>query len=328
MGTTAFNFAATAKISLIRDGAFYPIGGASQFAKTTIPTIEKAGGRVLVGAEVSEIIVENGKAVGVYLEKFDVEIRADVIVSSAGYRSTFSKLIPKETVEKYEPTIPRLLKDIPASRGCITIFYGFNRKAAEIGIVPSAFFVYHSSDPDGDIKRFDDDPLNSPIPFYCITSSSARDPTWSERHPNRSTLVALIEVDSNFLDKFQNSPSGRRGSEYESIKEYFAKVTTEKIYEVFPKIKELNAVDVVEVGTPLTHNHYYGVTQGEAFGLSFPLTRQLPENKEKLVARTNIKGLFMTGQDTVALGVSTVMLAGTVTAASILGVLNPQSLYS
>jgi len=323
-----FNFEALAKVTLLRDGAFYPIGGSAEFAKTMIPTIEKTGGRVLVAAEVSEIIIENGKAVGVYLEKHDIEIRAKVVISGIGFRNTWSRLIPKETVQKYEPTIPRLLEEIPPSCGVITVFFGFNRSARELGIVNSTFFPYHSCDLDGDRQRFDEDPLNSPIPFYLITSSSARDPQWEVKHPGKSTIVVMTEVSSKFVDKYKNLPLKRRGQEYEAIKAYFAQKATEKIHELFPKTKELNAIDVVEVGTPITHNYYYGVTEGEAFGLSFPVVRQEPRLFEKLVPQTNIKGLYMTGQDTVASGVSTVMLAGTATAASILGIMNPRSLYT
>ena len=46
-------------------GAFYPQGGASEIAFHIIPTIEKSGGRVLVRAPVSDILLDSeGKAVG------------------------------------------------------------------------------------------------------------------------------------------------------------------------------------------------------------------------------------------------------------------------
>jgi all-trans-retinol 13,14-reductase len=39
------------------DGGFYPVGGASEIALNIIPVIERAGGRVLVRANVTEILV-------------------------------------------------------------------------------------------------------------------------------------------------------------------------------------------------------------------------------------------------------------------------------
>lgn len=48
-------------------GASYPRGGASEIAYHMIPIIESAGGRVLVRATVSRILVENNRAVGTWL---------------------------------------------------------------------------------------------------------------------------------------------------------------------------------------------------------------------------------------------------------------------
>ena len=48
-------------------GAYYIRGGPSEFVLHTIPVIEKAGGRVLVKAPVSKIIMnEKGRACGTY----------------------------------------------------------------------------------------------------------------------------------------------------------------------------------------------------------------------------------------------------------------------
>merc|ERR1711963_532185 len=50
-------------------GSFYPVGGASEIAYNIVPVIEKSGGKVLVRAEVEEILVKGGKAVGVRVKK-------------------------------------------------------------------------------------------------------------------------------------------------------------------------------------------------------------------------------------------------------------------
>lgn len=45
-------------------GAWYPRGGSSEIAFHMIPVIERAGGRVLVRASVSRILLTNGRATG------------------------------------------------------------------------------------------------------------------------------------------------------------------------------------------------------------------------------------------------------------------------
>ena len=57
-----------AVINYFRRGGFYPVGGASQIAFNIIPVIEKSGGRVLVRASVSEILIDDkGHAKGTYI---------------------------------------------------------------------------------------------------------------------------------------------------------------------------------------------------------------------------------------------------------------------
>ena len=72
--------------------------------------------------------------------------------------------------------------------------------------------------------------------------------------------------------------------------------------------------------TPLSIEHYLGAKEGGAVGLD-----QAPERfadwriVERLDARTPIKGLWLTGQDTVTCGQPMVQSAGLITAFRVLG---------
>ena len=76
------------------EGGYYPRGGPSVIAKKIIPTIEKSGGRVLVGKKVKRVIVvfHNGcdRAVGVEMENGD-RIYSLNVVSSIGVRNTYNQ---------------------------------------------------------------------------------------------------------------------------------------------------------------------------------------------------------------------------------------------
>ena len=68
-------------------GASYPIGGASEIPYRIVPIIQRAGGQVMMKAEVTEIITANGKVTGVRVGKKggkSVDIHAPVVVSDAG----------------------------------------------------------------------------------------------------------------------------------------------------------------------------------------------------------------------------------------------------
>ena len=59
-----------------------------------LPAIEAAGGAVVTSAEVEQIVVERGRAVGVRLAGGERGPRAPVVVSDAGVALTYGRLLP------------------------------------------------------------------------------------------------------------------------------------------------------------------------------------------------------------------------------------------
>src|SRR5690554_8030476 len=80
-------------------GGFYPVGGASEIAKTIIPVIQAGGGDVLTYADVKEILFEKGKAVVVRMVDI-LDIRALLVFSNAGVINTFVRLMPVSEAER------------------------------------------------------------------------------------------------------------------------------------------------------------------------------------------------------------------------------------
>src|SRR6266478_5121357 len=60
-------------------GAAYPAGGAGSIAQAVVPLIEAGGGRIIVHADVQEILIAGGKAIGVKLTD-GTEIRSKSVV--------------------------------------------------------------------------------------------------------------------------------------------------------------------------------------------------------------------------------------------------------
>ena len=65
------------------------------------------------------------------------------------------------------------------------------------------------------------------------------------------------------------------------------------------------------VGTPLTTNNFLGTTQGECYGRSATPSRWLCPD---LSPHTPVKGLYLTGQDVVTLGLTGGIASGYLTA--------------
>ena len=49
-----------------KSGTYFPVNGASEIPLAVIPTVEAAGGKVLVKANVTDIVVENVRQVIYY----------------------------------------------------------------------------------------------------------------------------------------------------------------------------------------------------------------------------------------------------------------------
>ena len=74
-------------------GSFFPVGGPSEIPYRIISVIEKNGGCVMVNANVKEILLENGQAVGVRVHSSSgdswVNIYSPVVISDAGEIRSF-----------------------------------------------------------------------------------------------------------------------------------------------------------------------------------------------------------------------------------------------
>lgn len=74
-------------------GVWFPRGGTGSLVRGMVDLIEGQGGTVKTGVEVSQIIVENGRARGVTLGD-GTRVEADVVVSNADAGFTYRHLLP------------------------------------------------------------------------------------------------------------------------------------------------------------------------------------------------------------------------------------------
>ena len=77
-------------------GINYPKGGVGQIAQKLADGLIQSGSEIKYKARVKEILIENGKAVGVKLAD-NTEYRAKKVVSNATRWDTFGKLLPSRT---------------------------------------------------------------------------------------------------------------------------------------------------------------------------------------------------------------------------------------
>jgi all-trans-retinol 13,14-reductase len=291
-------------------GGSYPVGGSGAIAAAIAPLIEAAGGMILYNAEVAEILVANGKAIGVRMAD-GRELYAERLVSAAGAANTFGRLLPGTVASSHR--VERRMRSHLPSVGHLCAYVGLRRTAAELRLPKANFWLYPGNDHDGAVEAFLRDP-RSPLPVVYVSFPSAKDPSFADRYPGRSTIELITLAPWDWFGEWAARPVKRRGAEYEALKEGLAARMLERLEPWLPGIRE--QIDHMEISTPLSTAHYAAYERGEIYGLA-----HTPQRFRQRFPRvhTPIKNLYLTGQDVVTCGVAGALAAGFLTASAMLG---------
>ena len=293
------------------DGGSFPIGGSSQIAKTIDPVIEAAGGTILVSAEVDEVLIKNGSAIGVQM-KDGKQLLAKNIISNAGLITTYNKLLPQEIVKKHQ--LKEQLQKVKPSVAHVSLYIGLEGTPEELNIPKTNYWVYpEKGDHDACVQNYLDD-LSQPFPVVYMSFPCAKDPDWSNRYPGKSSIDIITLVPYETFEQWKGSSWKKRGDEYESIKEKIAQRLLQELYKQLPHIE--GKVSYYELSTPLTTEHFINYEKGEIYGLDHSPSRF---RQDFLKPKTPIKNFYLTGQDIVTAGVGGALFSGILSATAVTG---------
>ena len=296
------------------------MGGPSEIAFNMIPVIERAGGKVLVRAQVVDIAMSGDRAVGVRVKKgtYVYEILAPLVISDAGLHNTLKKLLPKATVGKFG--LNRLLKRVRHGVGLMSVFIGLDGTAEELGLKPSNVWAFTTPDLQESYKKFVDQPVedvgSSPVPLIFLSFPSTKDPTYSERYPGKSTCALVTVTPYEWFKQWKEGKVQHRGDDYNDLKTQLAETMWHQVLEMFPQLDGRRVF--IDVGTPLSNQYYLGTPKGEVYGVDHNTARFSPEVVAAMRPEIGIPGLFLTGQDTFMCGFSGAMYGGVLCASAIL----------
>ena len=291
-------------------GAYYPEGGAWKIADTIIPVIQQSGGDLLTYASVQQIVVENGKVTGVEMADGHI-IKAPKVISSAGVMNTFEQLLPKDIVEKHG--YDQHLKTVSPSIAHLGMYIGLKESPTDLKLPKTNFWIFPHYDAEKAFDEFKADKQQA-FPAVYISFPAAKDPEWQRKHPDRSTIEMVVPCPYEWFSEWKDAPWGKRGEEYETLKDYFTQRMLEALYNKMPHLR--GKIDYYETSTPLSTDFFCGYKKGELYGLNHD-----PKRFEQnwLRPKTTIPGLYLTGQDVLTCGVGGAMMAGVMTTVSILG---------
>jgi prolycopene isomerase len=249
-------------------GINYPKGGVGKIAQTLVEGLEQYGGQIQYKARVTQIIEDQGRAIGVRLASGET-IRAKRIVSNATRWDTFEKLLPPENMPVAEKKWQQRYRKSPSF---LSLHLGVRAKALPIGTE-----CHH-------ILLEDWSKIESEEGTIFVSLPSLLDPSLA---PSGCHIIHAFTP--SWLETWQ----GLSPTDYEAQKEAAATRIIARLEVIFPNLS--THLDYQEVGTPRTHRRFLGREDG-TYG---PIPRRklagllgMPFN------RTAIPGLYCVGDST------------------------------
>ena len=293
------------------DGAWFPRGGSGQIARMIEERIRANGGEIRLCQDVDDILIDNGRAVGVRVTDrrsvpVSYEERAPIVISGVGARETYTRLLPTTgPVGALTARVREHVARLGHGGSAVTVYLTLDHYPA--GVDGSNVWVNTSQGPD-DLEQMTEDlcqgrPQSAFISFPGIKAG--------DRH---ATVEIASFAQSEAFDRWSGTRPGMRGEDYEHLKSAMARGLIDLADTAIPGLKD--AVRSVEVATPLTIEHFTSHEGGCFYGL--PLT---PERFATGLAcpSTPIDGLYMTGQDAGMPGIVGAAMAGLSAACKALG---------
>lgn len=290
-------------------GGYYPVGGAGKIAEYVVPGIEKRGGKVLINHEVRQILVENGKAIGVEVFKKKgkggdlTTYYAPQIISNAGAYLTYAKFLPPvfggKHAEELEPLLPKTTT--------VVLYLALCEGPESFGFKGENHWIFDGYDHE---KYFNDGDLTSGPAKGCYLSFP------SLKNPDAITHTAEVIgfVDSDKFSQWADEAWKKRGEDYEAFKDNIAKNLLALVEKTYPGFSDL--ISYQELSTPLSTEHFTGSPNGAIYGMgSSPGRYQL----KSLGVKTPVKNLYLTGADAFLFGVGGALMAGVATAGMLSG---------
>ncbi|WP_338889054.1 NAD(P)/FAD-dependent oxidoreductase [Rhodococcus sovatensis] len=296
------------------DGASYPRGGSGQLAETIASVIESAGGEILVGAEVTSILLDDTHAAAGVEMADDRIFRARAVISDAGITPTLGGLLPASHGSDTAREVLNECTAVGPSLPWVVLNIGIAESAADLGLPRGNIWIHPEPDIDAHLEAFERKPATSPMPLFFITFPSAKDSTWDDRHPGRSTIDIAGVTSWALFEQFSGTAWMNRGAEYEAIKSRLIDELLEQVYRFCPQVR--GKIDHTELATPLSFNHFLGRSHGDFMSLAASPARFAIPN---LGAHSGIENLYLAGQDVAAAGVVGATQGGVLAASAVLG---------
>lgn len=289
-------------------GAWYPVGGAATLSAGLLQTVANGGGWTRVGADVDEILIEDGKACGVRLTTGE-ELRARGVISGAGTQTTLANLLPAEHRE--QPWARRIL-GLPATGAHVGLYLGFEGDIVAAGASAANQWIYETWDPNDGTWQITPDGTSLPrSPCLYCSFPSLKDPDHDPGPRVMHTGEVVTFVPREHFVPWVGTRWRKRGPAYEQFKARLQEALLEQFFDHRPDLRPL--LRFAELSTPLSTDHFCRSVGGAIYGIE-PTPERFATGE--LRAKTPVPGLYFAGVDVTSVGVMGAMMGGVLAASA------------
>lgn len=254
----------------------YPVGGSGAIVQALIRGLNKWGGQLHLNAHVEQILVEQGRAVGIKLKRGEL-LHAPIVISNATVWDTYTHLLQPQDLP---PNYRQAALTTPAIESFMHLHLGIRAEGLES--LTGHHVVVHDAAQD----------ITTPGNTCMISIPSVWD---ADLAPSGHHVIHAYTLEP--------SQGWQRDANYATHKHLKAEPLFRALERIIPNLRQRITLELV--GTPLTHAHYlrrYQGTYGPAIAAG---TGQFPS------CQTPIAGLYRVGDSTMpGIGVPAVAASG------------------
>lgn len=278
-------------------------GGGHLIVKALVNDIHRLGGQVICHAEVKQLVEKEGRIVAARCSK-DNLYEGDVFISDVHPQVTFGWLGDSKLIKNM---FRRRINALENSFGMFTVSLVLKQ-----GVLPyfnHNKYVYRKPN----VWTFHQD-----MDGIGGVMVSCRVP---EEGDDARQIDVLTPVSWRLFEQWANTTVGRRGEEYERLKDLLANECIRLAESVVPGLSGM--VEKRYTSTPLTYRDYTLTPEGSAYGVRKDCRNLMMTT---LSPRTPIPNLLLTGQNLMLHGVEGVTMTALRTCGELLGKLKIEEL--
>ena len=264
-----------------------PSGGSQVIPEWLMYVTEKLGNDVHFQCKVDKIELEDGKAVGISIDRRGerIDVKAKQIIAACDVETLYEHMLPQTAVPS---EVKEKLNNAELYSSAVTISLGLDCPVEELGLDDAMLFLVRD-----DVKRTDHNAGDPHKAGISVLAPSYRDPSLAPAGKGTMTIYCYATFDQDDQWKTEVDKNGKlvRGEAYKKFKQEFADVLIDRVEKKLGHDIRSH-IEYCDIATPITHWRYTGNREGSLMG-----ARPGKANMQAGIAghKTPVKNLWLGG---------------------------------